>query len=153
MKDWKKELNEILNTALKKKDTTRINVIKMIKSDLVNAEIENNRKKLKEDQVANVFQHAAKTRREAIAGYKKAKMPDRVKEEQKKLKVIMEFLPDQLDKKEIEKIVDKTRKEEKAKDIKDMGKVMGAIMKKFQGKVDGKIVQDLARKKLPIKAD
>ncbi len=148
MKDWKKELSDILKEVLKKKDTIKINVIKMLKTDLTNAEIENNRKKLKEEQVEKVIQHAAKQRREAIEAFKKAERPDRVKEEKKELKILMEFLPEQMDKKEVEKIVDTTIKEVKAKDMNDFGKVMGAVMKKVQGKADGNVVQVFVRKKL-----
>ena len=148
MKDWEKELSDILKEALKKKDTIKVNVIKMLKTDLTNAEIENNRKKLKEEQVEKVIQHAAKQRREAIEAFKKAERPDRVKEEKKELKILMEFLPEQMDKKEVEKIVDKTIKEVKAKEMNDFGKVMGAVMNKVQGKADGRIVQELVRKKL-----
>ncbi|MBU1077766.1 MAG: GatB/YqeY domain-containing protein [Spirochaetes bacterium] len=148
MKNWKKELNDIVTKALKEKDTVTVNVIKMLKTDLTNEEIKNNREELKEEQVISVIQHAAKQRKESIEEYKKVNKPERAKEEEEELKILEKFLPDQLDAKKLEKIIDETLKEVKAEDMKDFGKAMGAVMQKVKGQADGKMVQDLVKKLL-----
>lgn len=151
MKDWKTELTKILTKALKGKDTVKVNVIKLLKTDLINEEIKNNREELTKEQVDAVIQHSAKRCREAIEEFKKVGKLDRVKEEKKELKILMEFMPKQLDKKELIKVIDKTIKENKAKNMEDFGKVMGSVMGKVKGKAEGKLVQELVRKKLLAK--
>ncbi len=148
MKDWKIELNNILNEALKSKNTVKISVIKMLKADLTNEEIKNNREKLNEEQVLSVIQHAAKKRKEAIEEFDKVGRTDRVNEEKKELEILKQFLPQQLNADKLEKIIDETIKEVKAENMKDFGKAMGAVMTKVKGKADGKMVQELVKKLL-----
>lgn len=148
MKDWKKELNEILIKATKEKDTVRLNVIKMLKTDLTNEEIKNNREELKEDQIMAVIQRAVKQRKEAMEEYEKAGKEDRVKEEKDELTILMEFMPEQLDQNKLEEIVKETINETEAESMKDFGKVMGSVMQKVKGQADGKTVQDTVRKLL-----
>ena len=124
MKDWKTELTKILIKALKSKDTVKVNVIKLLKTDLTNEEIRNNREELTKEQVDAVIQRSAKRCKEAIVEFTKVKKLDRVKEEKKELKILMEFMPKQLDKAELIKIIDKTIKETKEKSMKDFGKIM-----------------------------
>lgn len=148
MKDWKTELNNILNEALKNKNTVKISVLKMLKADLTNEEIKNNREKLNEEQVMTVVQHAAKKRKEAIEEFEKVGRTDRVNEEKEELEILKQFLPQQLDADKLEKIIDETIKEVEAENMKDFGKAMGAVMTKVKGKADGKMVQELVKKLL-----
>lgn len=148
MKDWKNEFNNMLKKALMSKDMVRANVIRMIKTDLTNHEIANNREELTEEQVDKVLLHAAKQRRESIEEFKKAEKLDRASEEEKELKILMEFLPEQMDAKELKKIINETAKELKPEGMKDFGKFMGAVMGKVKGKADGKMVQELVKKQL-----
>ena len=148
MKDWKKELNDMLIKAMKDGDKVKTGVLKMLKTDLTNEEIKNNREELKEEQVDTVIQRAAKKRREAMEEFRKVDKMDRVKEEEDELKVLQEFLPEQMDEKEVEKVIDETIKAVGAEDMKDLGKVMGAAMGKLKGKADGKLIQELVKQKL-----
>lgn len=148
MKDWKTELNNLLKEALKKRDSVKSSVLKMLKADLTNEEIKNNREELTEDQIDTVIRRAVRKRREAIEEFKKVERLERAEEEEKELKLLMEFLPEQLDEKELGNIIDETIKEINAESIKDIGKTMGIVMSKVKGKADGKMVQELVRKKL-----
>ena len=148
MKDWKKELNDMFIKAMKDGDKVKTGVLKMLKTDLTNEEIKNNREELKEEQVDTVIQRAAKKRREAMEEFRKVDKMDRVKEEEDELKVLQEFLPEQMDEKEVEKVIDETIKAVGAEDMKDLGKVMGAAMGKLKGKADGKLIQELVKQKL-----
>ena len=148
MKDWKKEMAKLLKEAMMNKDTVRSGVLKMLKTDLTNEEIKNDRKDLTADQAMAVIQRAAKQRKDSIEEYRKAEKPDRVAEEEAELKILEEFLPEQLSEDAVKKIVEEAIKESGAEDMKDMGKVMGIVMGKVKGQADGKMVQDLVRSKL-----
>ncbi len=148
MKDWKKEINEQLKLAIKNKDTTRLNVLKLLKTELTNEEVKNEREELTEGQVIQVIQRAVKKRKEAIEEFRKVGQEERANEEEAELKILMEFLPEQLSREEIEKIVDEIIKETGAETMKDMGKVMSAVMPKVKGRADGKIVSEIVRNKL-----
>jgi len=148
MKDWKNEINEEIKNALKNKNEVRLRVMKMLKTELTNEEVKNNRKELTEEQVLQVIKKSAKNRRESIEEFNKVGKSDRAKEEEAELKILMEFLPEQLSEEEIEKIVDDTIKEVSAESIRDMGKVMSAVMPKVKGKADGKKVNEIVKAKL-----
>lgn len=148
MKDWKKELQEQIKNALKSGNKVRLNVLKMLKTDLTNEEIKNNREELTEEQVNAVIQRAVKKRKESIEEFKKAGKEDRVLEEENELKILMEFMPEQLTEEELKKVVDGVIEKVKAQSMKDMGKVMKEVMSMVKGKADGKIVNQIVRGKL-----
>lgn len=148
MKDWKKEINEQLKLAIKNKDTVRLNVLKLLKTELTNEEVKNERKELTESQVIQVIQRSVKRRKEAIEEFRKVGQDDRVAEEEAELKILTEFLPEQLTSQEVERIVDETIREVGAETLKDMGRVMSAVMPKVRGRADGKIVSEIVRNRL-----
>ncbi len=148
MKNWKKKINDMLLQAMKNKETVKTLVLKMLKTDLINEEIKNNREELKEDRVMTVIQRAVKQRKEAITEYSNAEKMDRAKEEEAELNILIKFLPEQLDELKLEKIAKETIKEVGAESMKDFGKAMGTVMKKVKGQADGKMVQDVVKKLL-----
>ncbi len=148
MKEWKKIIDKQIKQAIKEKDNIRLNVLKLLKTDLINEEVKNNRQTLEEEQIMRVIQRAVKKRRESIEEFKKVGQDDRAKVEEEELKILMEFLPKQLSEEEIEKIVNEAIKEANAETMKDIGKVMAIVMPKVRGRADGKIVSEIVKNKL-----
>ncbi len=146
--EWKKEIENMMKEAIKNKDKTRLNVLRMLKTDLLNEEIKNNRQPLTEEQVNQVIMRNVKRRKESIEEFKKAGAEERVKEEEAELKILMEFLPEQLSDEELEEIINKAIEETGAETIKDLGKVMKLVMSKVKGRADGKKVNEMVRAKL-----
>ena len=138
----------MMKEAIKNKDKTRLNVLRMLKTDLLNEEIKNNRQPLTEEQVNQVIMRNVKRRKESIEEFKKAGAEERVKEEEAELKILMEFLPEQLSDEELEEIINKAIEETGAETIKDLGKVMKLVMSKVKGRADGKKVNEMVRAKL-----
>lgn len=147
MKEWKKEIDGIIKDSLKNKDMVKANVIRMLKADLVNEEIKQN-KDLTEEQVIQVIQRAVKKRKESIDEYKKVNQETRVQEEENELKILLPFLPEPLSEGEIVNMIDEIIKEIQPAGMKDFGKVMSAVMQKAQGRVEGKVINELVKKKL-----
>ena len=73
---------------------------------------------------------------------------ERADKEKEELKILTEFLPEQLSRTELEMIVEETIAEVNASEISDMGKVIGVVMGKVKGKADGKDVSELVKAKL-----
>ncbi len=147
MKEWKKEIDGLIKDSLKSRDRIKANVIRMLKADLVNEEIKQN-KDLTEEQVVQVIQRAVKKRKESIEEYKKVNQETRVQEEENELKILMPFLPEQLNEDEMIKIIDEIIREMQPVGMKDFGKVMSAVMQKAQGRAEGKMINELVKKKL-----
>lgn len=147
MKDWKKEIDGIIRDSLKNRDMTRANVMRMLKSDLFNEELKS-KEALTEEQALQVIQRAVKKRKESVEEFRKAGQEERAGEEEGELKYLEVFLPEALSGAELAQIVEESARETGASGMKDFGKLMGAVMKKAQGRADGKIVNEAVKKKL-----
>ena len=141
----KEKLQQDLKESLKKKDTIRLNTVRSIINAIKNKEIDL-RKELTEDEIYGILNTLAKQRRESIEQYEKGGRQDLVEQEKRELEIILEYLPEQLSDEEIEKIVKETIEEVGASSIKDMGKVMKAVMPKVKGRADGKKVNEMVKK-------
>ncbi len=140
----KERLQQDLKESLKKKDTIRLNTIRSIINAIKNKEIDL-RKEVTEEEIYAILNSLAKQRRESIEQYEKGGRQDLVDQEKRELEIILEYLPEQLSEKEIEKIVKETIEEVGASSMKDLGKVMKAIMPKVKGRADGKKVNEIVR--------
>ena len=86
------------------------------------------------------FAAAVKQRRDSIEQFEKGGRPDLVAKEEAELTVIQEFMPAQMSEARLDEIIAETIRETGAAGVRDMGKVMKALMPKVAGKADGKMV-------------
>ena len=136
-----------LKNAMKEKNKTRVDTVRLLISQLKNARIDSG-DELTPEQEMQVLMSAAKKRKEAIQAYQSGGREDLLEKEQAELKIIEEFLPEQLSDEEIEKEVVAAIEQVGATGVKDLGRVMGEAMKKLKGRADGKKVQAIVRPKL-----
>ena len=142
-----KQLADDMKAAMKAKDKHRLETIRMLRSELKNAQISKG-EELAESDVLQVLSTAAKRRREAMEQYAGAGQQDRADEEKAELEIIATYLPAQLDEAAITQIVDDAIQQVGATSMKDMGALMGAVMPKLKGQADGKLVQQVVKKQL-----
>lgn len=116
----------------------------MIKSALMNEKIKLGHK-LSPDEELTVLNHEKKQREESIAEFTKASRKDLADETKKELTIVEGYMPKQLSKDELDKIVSETISEVGAKGKSDFGKVMKALMPKVKGRADGKEASALVR--------
>jgi len=140
-------LMEDMKTAMKSRDKIRLETIRGLRAKLKNVQIEKG-DTLNEEDVLKVLNSAAKKRREVIEQFRELGRDDRADVEQQELEVIAAYLPEQMDKTAVTKLIEETIARVNAESMKDMGKVMGAIMGQVKGKADGKMVQQIVREKL-----
>lgn len=140
-----------LKTAMKEKDAARLQVLRSLKSRLLEKEISERKGKtvtLDDEQVQQVLLKAAKQRKDSLEQYRKAGRDDLAKTENFELEVIESYLPEMLNADEIKELAKKTVQETGASTAADMGKVMGALMPKVKGKADGSLVNQIVRELL-----
>jgi len=141
------DINKDFLEAYKTKNETKSSVLRMLKSNLQSAEKEKG-SVLDDDEAKKVVQKEAKQRNESISEFKKGGRKDLAEKEQNELEILETYLPEQLGKDEIKKIVEETITEVGATSKADMGKVMGAVMPKVAGKTDGGQVSKAANELL-----
>jgi uncharacterized protein YqeY len=117
-------------------------------SSALNYEFIAKQHKLSQEEELVVVGREAKRRKDAIEAYEKAGAADRAEREKKELAILEEYLPEQMSDEELVKVVEEAIAQTGAKAISDMGKVMGAVMAKVQGRADGGRVSLLVKTKL-----
>ena len=90
----------------------------------------------------------AKQRRDAIAQFESAGRPDLAEQEKLELEILLEFLPQQLTEAEILEMVEQAITATGAESMRDMGKVMGAVKPKAQGRADMSAISRIIKDKL-----
>ena len=131
-----------LKKAIKSQDTIKKSVYRFILSAIHNEEIKLG-KELDNDMVMKIMIKQAQQRKESIEAFELGSREDLISKETKELKIIEQFLPEQIDESEIKNLAQKTINEVGAESVKDLGKVMPILMKKLAGKAEGKIVNKI----------
>lgn len=138
---------EDLKAAMKGGDKVAVEALRMLRAALKNAEIDLGHE-LSDEEAMQVLNKEAKRRKEAAEEYKNAGRDDLYEKEMSEFRLIEKYLPEQLSPEEIQKELDLVFEELKPTSPKDMGRVMGVLMKKLKGRADGKLVQQLVQDRL-----
>lgn len=136
-----------LAQAMKQKDDLRVNTLRLLKAAIKNQQVELQRK-LQDDEILRVIGTQVKQRRDAIRQFREGGRNDLVSKEEAELAILMSFLPEQLSPEAISREVTSVIEELGAKDMKDMGRVMKAVMAKLAASTDGRLVNEIVRKHL-----
>ncbi|MEK9182998.1 MAG: GatB/YqeY domain-containing protein [Patescibacteria group bacterium] len=150
----KEKIEQDLLTALKAKEP-RLSILRMLKSAIKNDEIAKRTKSgvgedasLTDDEIMALLRRQVKQLEEAAADFKKGNRADLVEKTQAELTIIRAYLPQAMSEAELQTLVDSTLRELGEVSVKDIGRVMGAVMKKAGGKADGNKVREMVSKKL-----
>ena len=126
-----KKINEELIKAVKKKDKESVNTLRLILAALKDKEIalrsEEKSKKISDELIVNILKNMVKQRCESIELYEKGNRQELADKEKKEIDIIKKFLPEELNKNEIEQICKEVIEKLQAKNMSDMGKVMAEI--------------------------
>lgn len=143
------KINIELKQAMLIKDKSRLESLRAIKTSLTlhQTSTSSDNYITKEDEI-KILQKLVKQRRESANIYINQNRPDLAQIEEAQADFISTFLPEQLTNQEIEAIVSKVIKESKSIGLKDMGKVIGIVVKKIGGRADGKTVSNIVKQKL-----
>ena len=124
-----------MKQAMRGGDKRRLGAIRLVMAAIKQREVDE-RIELDDAAVTAVLDKMAKQRRESIAQYSKAGRDDLVEQENFELELLKTYLPEQLDEAEIDAMIEATIQSTGAASVKDMGKVMGQLKPKLQGRAD-----------------
>lgn len=144
----KEQLLADLKAAMKAKDKTKKSTITMIRAAILQQEKDTQVDNLPDADIQAIIAKQYKQHADSLEEFEKAGREDLIEQTKAEMAVIEAYLPKQLTESEIETVVDETIQEVGAKDMKDMGKVMKTLMPKVKGVADGKVVNQIVRKKL-----
>jgi uncharacterized protein YqeY len=140
-------LEDEIKDAMRARDNTRRDALRLILSSLRSAEKELQRP-LSDEEELQVLQRERKKRHEAADAFRAGGREESAQKEEGELAILQEFMPEPLAEEEIERIVDDSIAENKATNMRDMGRVMADVMPQIAGRADGSAVSQLVREKL-----
>lgn len=143
----KQEINDQVKQAMKGGEKARLKVLRMLTAAIKQKEIDE-RIELDDAQVLAIIDKQVKQRRESIEQYTAGGRPELAEAEQAEIDILSEFLPEQLGEDELAAMIDQAIADTGASSMADMGKVMGQLKPKVQGRADMKQVSAAVRAKL-----
>ena len=139
----KEQLMADLKEAMKAKDDIRKNTISFARAAVKQYEVDN-REELDDEGIIKILTKQVKMRKDALADFEKAGRTDLADDYKAEIEILEKYLPEQMSKEEILKIVQATKEELGLEGTKkEMGKFMGAVMKKVGGNADGNTVREV----------
>ncbi|MEN8148562.1 MAG: GatB/YqeY domain-containing protein [Planctomycetota bacterium] len=133
-------IKEDLKASMKAGEKTRTSVLRMLTAALKNERIQL-KKDLGDEDVITVVGREMKKRREAALMFSKSGADDRAEAEEAEAAALAGYMPEPVGEAELEAAIDEVIASSGATTKKDMGRVMGPVMAKFKGRVDGGVVQ------------
>jgi uncharacterized protein YqeY len=143
----KERILQDVKDAMRAKDKPRLATIRLITAAIKQREVDE-RIELDDTQILAVLDKMSKQRRESISQFEQAGRDDLAAQEKAELALIQEYLPEQLGEAEIEELIDAAMEQTGAASMKDMGKVMGQLKPKLQGRADMGAVSGLIKARL-----
>ena len=143
----KQRLQDEMKTAMKGGDKQRLGVIRLMLAAVKQREVDD-RAELTDDQILAVLDKMVKQRRDSVTQYEQAGRTELAAQENYEIGVIQEFLPAALSEAEIAEIVTEAIAASGATSMKDMGKVMGIVKPRVQGRADVGAVSALVKNRL-----
>ena len=140
--DLSQRFTQDLKNAIRSGDNLRRDVLRLLLSALHYEEIEK-RRPLDGGEINQLIQRQSRQRRESIQGFKRGNRKDLVERETDELSILEDYLPPQKSREEIVEIVLQVIRELGPVGSGDKGKVMGVLMPRLQGSVDGRLVNSV----------
>ena len=143
----KERILQDVKDAMRAKDKPRLATIRLITAEIKQREVDE-RIELDDTQVLVVLDKMCKQRRESISQFEQAGRDDLAAQEKAELELLQQYLPEQLGEAEINELIDAAMEQTGASSMKDMGKVMGLLKPKLQGRADMGAVSALIKARL-----
>jgi uncharacterized protein YqeY len=143
----KQQLTEDMKVAMKGGNKSRLGVIRLILAAVKQVEVDT-REELSDADITGVLTRMVKQRRDSVAQYTDAGRADLADQETYEIGIIEEYLPEQMSEDEVLAVIDEIIAATGASGPKDMGKVMGQLKSKLQGKADMGAASALVKQKL-----
>jgi len=144
-------IKEELVKSMKEKDILRVSTLRMINASIKDLEISrrpSNSNQIKDEDIIQILSKMIKQRREAAVTFEKGGRKDLQDKENEEIKIIEEFMPNQLSDEETHEIVNDILNENDFKEMRDMGSAMSILKEKFSGKMNLGLASKIVKEKL-----
>jgi uncharacterized protein YqeY len=131
----KSRLQDAVKQAMRDGDRARLGTLRMVMAAIQQLEVDE-RRELDDTEVLAVLDKQVKQRRESVEQYRGGGRDDLADREESEIEVLAEFLPQPLTNEELDELISRAIEEAGADSIRDMGKVMGALKPRVQGRAD-----------------
>ena len=135
MSELRERINTAIKEAMKARDQKRLSLLRMVSSALKQVEVDE-RRELGDSDVLAILDKLVKQRQDSLKQYRDAGRDDLADQEEAEITLLREFLPQPLSDTEIDTLIDEAISETGAASMQDMGKVMGILKPKAQGRAD-----------------
>jgi len=142
------KIMEAMKTAMKEKNKTALESLRAVKAQLLLLKTDGKTDEVSEEQELAVLQRLIKQRRESYEQFKANNRMDLADNELAQAEIIQQFLPAQLSPEELEVKLKEIIAQVGAKDIKDLGKVMGTASAQLKGQAEGRLISETVKKLL-----
>ena len=139
--------DKLMADAMKSHNKLRKDVITLIRSAIKQREVDE-RIELTDEDILTIISKQLKEKKSSIEDFKKGNREDLVKQTEDEMEILLEYLPKQLSQEDLKEIVKDAIDKENISSMKDIGKLMKAVMPQVKGKADGNAVNKIARELL-----
>ena len=140
-------IEEAVKVSMRERNKEKTSTLRMAISELKKEEIDT-RKDITDEVSIKILQRMIKQRKESMSQFNEAGRDELAKKEELEIKILEEFMPQQLAEHEITEIISKVIEDSGASSPQDMGKVMGLLKSEFQGNADMGFVSKIVKEKL-----
>lgn len=148
--ELRKKIQSDIKESMKSGDAIRRDVLRMLDSMIKNTEIEKGKREqgLADDEVVELVARSIKQRKDSAEQYRSGGREDLAEKEDGEIKILVQYLPEQLGEDELRQIIRSEIEKSGANSKAEMGKVMGAVMAKVKGKAEGGLVKKIVEEEL-----
>ena len=144
------KINNEIKLSMKEKNVDKLAALRSVKSAILLELTKDGKTNMSDEIAIQIISKLVKQRKESASIFKSKNRLDLEKEELSQIKYLEVYLPKQLSEDEIEEYI-RTKLNEMNVSLKDMGSLMGLLMKELSGKADGKIISKILKRKLSEK--
>ncbi|MDC3154020.1 GatB/YqeY domain-containing protein [Bacteroidota bacterium] len=145
------KINNEIKLSMKEKNVDKLAALRSVKSAMLLELTKDGKTNMSDEIAIQIISKLVKQRKESASIFKSKNRVDLEKEELAQIKYLVVYLPKQLSEDEIEERIKVKLNEIDNVSLKDMGRMMGLLMKEFSGKADGKMISMILKKKLSEK--
>jgi len=141
------QITDDMKSAMRSKDSARLGTIRLLLAAIKQKEVDE-RIELVDVDIVSIIDKMLKQRRDSIEAFNKADRKDLVEKEEFELKVLQDYMPQQLTEQEVEKVIIDAIESAGANSMKDMGAIMNILKPKLAGKTNMADVSQKIKTKL-----
>ena len=142
------KINNEIKLSMKEKNVDKLAALRSVKSAILLELTKDGKTNMCDEIVIQIISKLVKQRKESASIFKSKNRVDLEKEELSQIKYLEVYLPKQLSEDQIDEYIRKKINEIDNVSLKDMGRLMGLLMKELSGKADGKIISKILKRKL-----